>query len=284
MKPSALSPARLAVLFAALAATLGAWQSLRLATANRALQTEISRRASRPGAPSPNTQEAPELVALQVELDRESSALRAAREKAGKIAGDLSIAPEEELKSLGHMEEIATESAQFLDSVQKVSGANPIASSKEEAARLAGIRKHLVGWSVKMDAIGKLESQPAQIARLHACTMRDVLELDPATTQRVQEALAAEFTLLRNQGLERMKRPNEEQDAWYTRRDAAMAAASERIATFIPGGQRQQQAETVSQVMHLGSGLRSQMITDPKGKRGGVQLFYQGTLIESLRL
>ena len=55
-----------------------------------------------------------------------------------------------------------------------------------------------------------------------------------------------------------------------------------QVSELIPGGQHH--AESVSQVMHLGSGLRSQMITDPKGKRGGVQLFFQGTLIESLRL
>jgi hypothetical protein len=258
---------------------LVSWQSVRLARENRAARVSMAELRGRAAEVSLRPlMESAEVAAARVEVERELAALRAAEAKADGLAQSLSIAPGEELKSLGRTEQLADEGVRFLKVLNELPKLKEAAEAKGDSAALDPIIEQLVSWSLKMDAIGNLEDQPEIIGQIHATALHGTLDLDKAVTERVRAALVVEFVSLHNQGLDRTERPTEDQDAWYARRDEALASAAARIEALIPASQRK--PDVVAQVMHLGSGMRTRVSHNATGQ-GSVTLWFKAPGVES---
>jgi hypothetical protein len=272
------SPVRLPILLAAAAALLGAvstWQMVRFASANALLRQELSdRRAHATAANMPsNNESSAELNAINSELERERARLREAESKAEKLAQSLAITPAEELKSFGRVEELAIGGANFLKAIQELPKAKQAAELEGRQWDSAVFMKDLPGWIVSMEAIGKLEENPKEIAELHARALREMLGFDEGTSRRVCERLTAEFESLGQQGLIRAHRPSEGQEEWYARRDRMVLEAAARIEALI--SPKYQKPNAVAEAMNLGTAFRNRLMHIAGVRAGGMELYYQ---------
>ena len=253
---------------------LSVWQTFRLAGQNSSLRGEVV--AARADAAPPSFKVAPVEKGAEgeaaAELSREREMLRAAEVKAKELAASLQIAPAEELKSLGRIEELAKEGVQFL-------GALLDAQAWQKAELEGGPRPaqrvldDLIAYTLKLEAIGRLESEPADVAEVHAEALKEMLGLDQTTQDRVRQLIAAEFAKLRDRGLTRSHRPLEGTEDWYARRDEAIVNAAGRIEALIPADLRKPHA--VAQVLSLGSGIRTRIIDRPDAREKGLQMYYE---------
>jgi hypothetical protein len=271
-------PIRLPVLLAAAAGLLGAVstrQTVRFAGANAHLRQELSdRRAHATAASKPSINESSvELKAINAELDREHARLREAESKAEKLAQSLAITPAEELKSFVRVEELAVGGANFPKAIHELPKAKEAAELEGRRWDSAVFMKDLAGWIVSMEAIGKLEENPKEIAELHARALREILGFDEGTSRRVCKRLTAEFESLGQQGLTRLHRPTEGQEEWYARRDRMVMEAAARIEALIPP--KYQKPNAVAEAMNPGTAFRNRLMRVAGVRAGGMQLYYQ---------
>ena len=211
-------------------------------------ELEILREAQTPGS-------APALVGLaplSAEHARETDLLRAAEAKAVALGKSLPPLSEEEWRSLGRVEELGWQAADFLGHFSEASAQMKSAKSPDgaDANRLLG---DLMAWMKRMEAIGEMEDDPAEIASLHTATLASRMKLDADLQARVRRQIEREFSQLREKKLTRPQRPGTERDDWYARRKTALDEAVLRIEALIPAGQRV--AFAVGQSLHLGTGL-----------------------------
>jgi hypothetical protein len=271
-------PAPLPVLLTAgvlLVITVSAWQTIRFASENDALRSEISeRRASATSATvSATLPSSTELERTRAELDRARTRLRTAEAKADELAQTLAIAPADELKSFGRLEELAVDGAKFLKLLEEVPKAKAAADLEGRRWDTAVFLKDLPGWIVHSDAIGQLEENPKEIADVHARALRERLGLDEKVSQHVHARLIAEFALLHQLGFTRPQRPPKEHDEWYAERDRMLLEAAARIEETIPPENRKPSA--VVETINLGTGFRNRTIRFAGGVEAGLQLYYQ---------
>ena len=144
----------------------------------------------------------------------------------------------------------------------KVKQTDPATAAEPKANDLAFMQQ-MMAWMKRMDAIGEMEDDPAEIARLHTATLGARMKLDAATQARVQQQIEREFTQFRDQKLTRPQRPETERDDWYLRRRTALNEATQRIEALIPAAQRAEFA--VGQSLHLGTGMRAKTEVRPDG-------------------
>jgi hypothetical protein len=215
----------------------------------------------------------PEMEKTRADLEQVRLRLRAAKAKADELTSALAIAPAEELKSYGRLEELAAKGVELANTVREQTEA--IRAAALEGRQVSGnlVIKDLPGLIVNSEIVGKLESNPDRIAELHAHALRQMLGLDEATSLRVREALAPEFERLRAQGLDRMQRPTEDQEDWYARRDQMMLDAAARVEALIPAENRSPNA--VVRIMNLSTGVRTRMMRISNAPSGHMQLLYQ---------
>lgn len=239
---------------------------------HRDLAAELAalRAGASPGAAQADAPPSAESARIFAELERESALLRAAEAQAIEIGKSLPPLSNEEWRSLGRVEELGRQAADFVRTsaewmVQINKGGAPSEAHGKAFAH------QLTAWIKRMDAIGEMEDDPAEVARLHTATLSMRLKLDTPTQARVQQEIEREFTQLRAQQLTRMQRPDTERDAWYARRSTALNAATQRIEALIPAGQRQEFA--VGQSLHLGTGLRTKTEIQSDG-RGSMSLLF----------
>lgn len=214
-----------------------------------------------------------ELKAIDAELERERTRLREAESKAKKLAQSLAVTPAEELKSFGRVEELAVGGANFLKAIQELPKAKETAELEGRRWDSAAFMKDLAGWIVSMEAIGKLEENPKEVAELHARALREMLGFDEGTSRRVGERLTAEFESLGQQRLIRSHRPSEGQEEWYARRDRMVLEAAARIEALIPP--KYQKPNAVAEAMNLGTAFRNRLMHIAGVRGGGMQLYYQ---------
>jgi hypothetical protein len=284
---TARRPANLPLLIVGAVAMLVAfsiWQTVRFAKENDALRGALVE--TRSLAPALSSDAAPgssaEWQQTRADLAQARTRLQAAEAKAAELASTLAIAPAEELKSHGRLEELAGKGVELVQAVKEHTEAIRTAKLEGREAN-ADLRLHdLTGLIVNMEAIGKLEANPAEVAELHAQALKQMLDLDSATSQRVRERLAAEFEQLRVQGLDRLQRPALGEDDWYARRDQTLQDAAARIEALIPPGKRSPNA--VLKIMNLSTGLRTRIMRYPGGPPGNFGIFYQEPGSEPIRV
>ena len=245
---------------------------------HRELTAEL---AALQAAHPPATASQPDSVSdLGAMIESESALRRAAEAKAVEIGKELPPMSDEEWRSLGRVEELGQQAADFLrtfaervakikqaapkpdatntDSLQQTPGGETVAEDTDLA-----FMQQMMTWLKRMDAIGEMEDDPAEVARLHTATLSTRMKLDASTQARVQQQMEREFTQLHAQKLTRPQRPDTERDAWYLRRRTALNEAAQRIEALIPTVERQEFA--VGQSLHLGTGMRTKSEVRPDG-------------------
>lgn len=230
------------------------------------LKAELAalRAAQSPGATEDHAPPTAESANLAAEIERESSLLRAAQAKAAELAKTLPPMSDEEWRSLGRVEELGRQAAEFIGSF---SGMLERVKRQEMTNEFDEKRffHNLTGLMKRMEAIGEMEDMPDEIARLHTATLCARMKLDDAMQVRVRQEIEREFSKLSEQKLTRPQRPATEREDWYARRKSALDEATLRIEALIPAAQRQQFA--VGQSLHLGTGMTSNTSVLPDGRR-----------------
>jgi hypothetical protein len=163
----------------------------------------------------------------------------------------------EELRSVGRMEQFAQKAATLIQQVAELGALlkdKSGGSRKDEALDRA--MQQMGQWASWLDVIAQMESNPQEIAQLHALTIAERLGLDQSTTARVADQIASEFTDLAASGLVRSERPESAEAAkdWNEKRSQALHAAAGRVEQRIPESQRQ--PWIVEQSLQLGNAMR----------------------------
>ena len=220
-------------------------------------------RAAQTSGPAPSAiAPSGEIARLSAEYENETALLRAAEAKAQELGKALPRMSDEEWRSLGRVEELGQQTADFLGFFSEITDRmkNQEPMSEADSSRIAG---DTMAWIKRLEAIGEMEDSPAEIAKLHTATLSARMKLDAATQERVRRQIEREFTDLQEQKLTRPQRPDTARDDWYARRKAVLNEATQRIEALIPAAQRQPFA--VGQSLHLGTGLRTKTEVRPDG-------------------
>jgi hypothetical protein len=266
-RPYIISPPMVAAALFGLLAVAGLGVNLQLVHERREMRTELA--VARGEMPPPGTNESvqtsAEIARLNREFAEEEALLVAAEKKAATISTRVPpIIENEQLHSFGGIEQMGQEAAVFLPQLarfmEQLKNKDTSKLPPEESERMMNA---MMGWMNRLEAVGELEANPAEIAKFHAATLQTRLGLDGETRSRVEQQLKEEFTQLNTQELTRPHRPDEKQDDWYNLRNKALNQASARIESLIPPTQRKQ--FIVGQSLYLGAGLRSQTTVGPDG-------------------
>ena len=259
---------RLILIVLCIAIVAGLWQNVWLVRERRELRHELATMRGEPPLESEeeNPPTAREIEKLTRALHEETALLQAAQ--ATIIAAEKATprVEDEELRSLGYVEQMGREAAEFLPQLVEVAtlmkGGQFSKLSEAEQSRLAA---KMMAWVNRVSALGDLEEDAPKIARFHATSLRERLHLDDVATEQVRRQAEREFAHLKAQGLARPQRPENDREEWYRRRKLALDEATARIEALIPASQRQPYA--VGQSLHFGTGLRtsSQMKADGHG-------------------
>lgn len=246
-----------------------AWQIARL----RARHREIARAlAASPAAASSSAGSSGEdaemnrrLAEATAELSREQARLSAAETKLHAAEAAVPKLKDEELRSLGHLEQFALGAAEWLDSLTefgRAMKADPKAAEEggEEADQFLA---SLMRWQPKIAVIGEMEDTPAEIAKFHASTIAKRLDLDGPTLVAVRGQIEKEFSDLAAAGLTESSCPTQQAGDWRKRRTTALAAATQRVEALIPAGRRR--PDVVAQSLSLGDAFFTEVNTQPDG-------------------
>jgi hypothetical protein len=275
-----MSPARkwfrLPVFVAMTAAALAGWsiwQSVRFACENTALRSVLSEGPPQIGAAASAAPGVPagEMEKVGAEMESARLRLRNAEATVAKLDVELAIAPAEELKSLGRIEELAVDGVKMVTTMEEIS--QSMQPGYPNSQKTDALTNDVPQWMVNTEAIGQMESDPAEIADLYGRALRQMLDLDENASRQVRERLAAEFELLRARGLDRPRRPLERQEEWYAKRDRMLLEAAARIEALVPGPQRKPKA--IGKIINLGSSFRFRMKQSPDGGDRKLEFFYQ---------
>jgi hypothetical protein len=268
MKSPALlmQPPLVAATFLTLFAVAGLGVNIHLVRERREMRAELAAARGEPLSvdTSERVRETAALASLQRELAREETLLLAAREKSATISRRVPAVEQEQLRSFGHVEELGQEAALFLPQLSAfMKQMQNAGASKLPPGESARIMNSMMGWINRLEAVGELEANPADIARFHAATLQARLGLDSDIRARVEAQLQHEFADLNRRQLARPQRPEDGQEDWYKLRNSALREATQRVEALIPPAQRQQYV--VGQSLYLGTGLRSQTTIGPDG-------------------
>lgn len=203
-----------------------------------------------------------ESAALIAELANETALLRAAEAKTAELVKSLPPMSGEEWRSLGRVEELGQQAGDLLRTVSEAVARTKTGQPPGEAD--AGtLFLQMSAWMKPMEAIGEMEEDPEEIARLHTATLASRTTLDAATQTRVKQQIEREFTRLHELKLTRAQLPTDGRDDWYPRRSKALNEAAARVEALIPPAHRVEFA--VAQSLHLGTGMRTKTHVFPDG-------------------
>ncbi len=243
-------------------------ESLRRAKAGaRGADAPPAARPSDPGLPEDRPPEALRLEDLHAETQREIAAREAAEAKIAELEKHLPASDGEVVVSFGRIEQMGQRAAKavtFLsrEAAKPQRGATPTTPSIEEQAALS----EFFGQQSEMRA---MENEPREIARFLAATLRDVLGLDAAATQRATAFLETEFARITDQKLTATFRPENEPAEWDRRRDATMTDLAARLRPLLPAPHAQ--LPLLPGILSLGGGLRPEVTMKADG-HGSVRM------------
>ena len=253
---------------------VGTWQSTRLAQEHKALAAELSSLrgfSDRAAAPRKDDSANAEIASTSEAIAQESARLKAVESKIQSAEKGLPPMTGEELRSLGRIEEFARKAASFIEQVGELARLFKDKSNKTQSDEaIARATQQIGNWAGWLEVIAQMEDDPQEIARLHAQTIAQRLNLERATTTRLQEQIAAEFEQLAASGLIRSQRPplGDAAKEWNQRRSEALHAAAARVEEFIPSSQRQ--PWIVEQSLQLGNALRQEVTMSADGHGSAV--------------
>ncbi|HEX5176050.1 MAG TPA: hypothetical protein VFV83_03420 [Chthoniobacteraceae bacterium] len=254
-----IHPPLIAAAVLTLLAFAGFGVNIHLAQERKEMRGELTalRGKSLPADASERTREIAAIASLSRELASEEALLAEARQRSAAISRRVPSVEQEQLRSFGHVEQMGQEAALFIPQLaafmKQMQNAGAAKLPPEESARMMN---SMMGWMNRLEAIGELETNPAEIARFHAVTLEARLGLGGEVRAKVEQQLQKEFAELNTRGLARPQRPVEGEEDWYQRRNSALHEATQRVESLIPPGRRQQYV--VGQSLYLGTGLRSQ--------------------------
>jgi hypothetical protein len=200
--------------------------------------------------------------ALRDETRREIASREAAEAKIAELESHLPTRDGEVLTSFGRIEEMGRRAGKAVTFIawqtaaQKPGGKPVTDLTKDEQSALAE-------FFGQLGELRALENDPREIARFQATTLREVLDLDDATSGRVSAFLEAEFARLKAQQLTASFRPENEPGDWYRRRDAAMTELAARLRPLLPANHAQ--LPLLPGILSLGGGLRTEVKLNPDG-------------------
>jgi hypothetical protein len=261
-----IHPPFIAAAVLTLFAVAGFGVNIHLAHERREMWGELTamRGKSLPANASERAREIAAIAALSRELASEEALLAEALKTSATISRRVPSVEQEQLRSFGHVEQMGQEAALFSPQlaafVKQMQNAGAAKIPPDESARMMN---SMMGWMNRLEAIGELEANPAEIARFHAATLKARLSLEGEVGTKVEQQLQKEFTELNTRGLARPQRPVDGQEDWYQRRNSALLEATQRVESLIPPGRRQEYV--VGQSLHLGTGLRSQTTVGADG-------------------
>ncbi len=202
-----------------------------------------------------------EIAKASSELAREINRLAAAEARVHAIETAVPDLKDQEVRSLGHIESLALDTAEFIDALGELTARHAEKNLPPEQAQRA-VEK-MMGWLSQVEVIAGMEDTPSEIARLHAATIAKRLGLDAPVTDAVRTQIEREFAQLAAAGLTRSHCPADDATAWRARRTAATSEAAQRVEALIPTGQRR--ADVVAQSLALGCAVFSKVTTQPDG-------------------
>jgi hypothetical protein len=255
----------LAVLAAMLLAA--GWRSASLESERRVLRDEISRLRADMAHPSPGAESmtaSADLASLREELDRELAAQRMAADQVAALEREMPAlkSSASEVRSLGRVEALGAEALQLLHRLHEIGAAHiqgTLTRTKVQSAV-----EELLKWAARADVIGEMESQPEEIAELHAIILQKELQLDEPTTQQVGRAIEQEFIRLQAARLTRPYRPPQSPESWQQERGKFLRESAQRVEALIPITQRR--PWIVDQTLQLGNAL--EIVTTPGSEPG----------------
>ena len=254
-----------------------AWQIARLharhseITRALAASQELTNPASPPtlaAAGSVDAEMNHRLAEATAELLREKTRHSAAE---AKLKAAEAVTPElkdEELRSLGHIEQFALGAADWLDALVQFDREmqNDLAGGKEFSElnpKTAEFISTVMRWQAKIAVVAEMEDTPAEIGKFHASTIGRRLDLDGPTLIAVRAQIEKEFTDLAAAQLTESSCPKVAPGDWRRRRAAALAEATKRVEALIPPGRNR--PDVVAQSLSLGNAVFSDVTIQPDG-------------------
>jgi|GEM_PF-5605934 len=252
-----------------LVCTTEAWQIARLHARHREISRALAASPASASLPAGSGGEDAEmnrrLAEATGELSREQARLSAAEAKLHAAETAAPKLKDEELRSLGHVEQFALGTAEWLDSLMEFDRemkADPKAV-EDGGEKMDQFLASLLRWQSKSAVIGEMEDTPAEIAKFHASTIAKRLELDGPTLAAVRGQIEKEFTDLAAAGLTESFCPAQDAGDWRKRRTAALTAATQRVEALIPPGRRR--PDVVAQSLSLGDAFYTEVNTQADG-------------------
>jgi hypothetical protein len=220
--------------------------------------------------------------ALRDETRREIASREAAEAKIAELESHLPTRDGEVLTSFGRIEEMGRRAGKAVTFIARQAAAQT-AAKKPRGKPVPDLTKDeqsaFAEFFGQLGELRALENDPREIARFQATTLREVLDLDDATSGRVSAFLEAEFARLKAQQLTASFRPENEPGDWYRRRDAAMTELAARLRPLLPANHAQ--LPLLPGILSLGGGLRTEVKLNPDGHgtvNATLPLFPAGTL------
>jgi hypothetical protein len=210
--------------------------------------------------------------ALQASMAEEAAALGKVQADIEQLCAALGIQPDEEIASLGRYETLAAEGLQFVSAIAKMDKYYKDSNAGKNVQNGQDALAIVTGWVAKSEIIGRLEDEPAKIAKLHTAAIQSALGLDPSVQEALRAAVGQEFEKLHASQLTRSQRPEEHQLEWYRERDLRLKEAARHIEAVLPSERRK--PFLVEQILHLGTGMRTSTSFNEQSKRGVVNLSY----------
>lgn len=209
---------------------------------------------------------------LRSETQREIAARATVEAKISELESRLPARDGEVLVSLGRIEQIGQRAGKAVMILSQHAAAQRSAQKPVENRPKEAVAKEQSAIEEFLGLLGELrnlESDPREIARFQAATLREVFGLDEATAARATTFLETEFARLKLQKLTANFRPESEPVDWDLRRDAAMTELAARLRPLIPPNH--EQLQLLPGILSLGGGFRTQVSLKPDG-HGSVQM------------
>jgi hypothetical protein len=257
-----------------------AWQIARLHARHGEITRELA--ASPGAAPADRPAGSPALAAagsVGAEMDRglaeataeltcEKARRSVAEAKLKAAEADMPQLKDEELRSLGHIEQFALGAAEWLDALVQFDSEikNDLDHGKELSEldpKTAEFLSTVMRWQGKIAVIAEMEDTPAEIGKFHASTIGQRLNLDGPTLIAVRTQIEKEFTDLAAAQLTESFCPKVNAGDWQKRRAAAMAEATKRVEALIPPARNR--PDVVAQSLSLGDAIFSNVSVGADG-------------------
>ncbi len=209
---------------------------------------------------------------LKEELAAEISSTSSARARAEELAARMSMGSDEVTTSFGRIDQMAGQTSEAIKTIF-AQIQNPAAM--KDPATMEKLTNSFKGLVLKLPLIKDFEERPEEISRFMVDVLGDFLDLDAAQSSRLFPILTAEFSRLKEDGLDAARKPTEPEaeKTWIARRDEAMRKMAAQIAPAMVGDSGK--TEPIAGILNLGEGLRNETKMGADG-HGSVKVYLPG--------